>query len=264
MNLTEQLTETWTAIIDLLAGLDDRQWMSGTPCEGWTVHDVAAHLGHIEGSVQGFDQPESPPTFDPNAFAGLDAVTETGVAARRAWSHDRVLDEVRRSSGGTLDLVSGLDEEGWNQPYPSPIGMMPMHQTQDLRLADAYVHLMDIRDGLGMALDASTEPSTARTVVARAVRLTGWGAVKGAGLADGTRITFDLTGPGGTKADLVIEGGRGRLVDPGEPAEDRISGPGLAYLMAVAGRSSLVDACGGLEVRGGAAQRLLEGYRLFL
>lgn len=265
MDLSAHLTEVWTAISELLSSLDDARWHADTPCEGWTVHDIAAHLGHLEGLPLGFDQPDPPDDFDPAAHSGIDAVTEAGVAARRSWSHARVLDEIRRASAGTLDRVSHLDADGWEtELWPSPIGVLPMHQAQEIRLADAYVHLLDMRHGLGMPLDPAEEPLTSEVVVGRAVRLSGWGAVKGARLADGTRIRLDIEGPGGASSDLVVDGGRGRLEPPhGEPT-DRIAGPGLAYLLAVAGRRGVADAAGGLEVSGGAAEALLAHYRLFL
>lgn len=265
MDLTAHLTETWTAITELLSGLDDARWRSAKPCEGWTVHDVAAHLGHMEGLPLGFDQPEPPDEFDPASHSGIDAVTEAGVAARRSWSHAHVLDEIRRASAGTLDRVSHLDAEEWEtERWASPIGVLPMHQAQEIRLADAYVHLLDMRHGLGMPLDPTEEPLTAEVVVGRAVRLTGWGAVKGARLPDGTHIRLDIEGAGGTSSDLVVEGGRGNLGPPHGETTDRIAGTGLAYLLAVAGRRAMVDAAGGLDVSGDAAAALLGGYRLFL
>ncbi|MDX1691246.1 MAG: maleylpyruvate isomerase N-terminal domain-containing protein [Acidimicrobiia bacterium] len=264
MDLTPQLTETWTALVDLLAGLDDDAWRTPTPCEGWTVHDVAAHLGHVEGVAHGFDQPEPPPDFDPGAYEGFDAMTEAGVAARRDWPAARVLDEIRRASASTLDHVSHVDEEGWEQPWPSPVGTVPLHQAQEIRLADEYVHLLDLRYALGRPLDPADEPATAAAAVGRAVRLSGWGAVKGAGLTDGTRIRLEIDGPGGTLADLVVSGRRGNLVDPDDATTDRVAGPGLAYLLAVSGRAEMADAAGGLTVAGDDAVRFLSGYRLFL
>ena len=93
--------------------------------------------------------------------------------------------------------------------------------------------------------------------------MTGWGAVKGAGLPDGTRIFLDLSGPGGTVADLVVADRRGNLVDAESGTVDRIAGPALAYLLEIAGRHDMAEAAGGLEVDGEAAKALLAGYRLF-
>ncbi|NIS28852.1 MAG: hypothetical protein GWN07_01970 [Actinobacteria bacterium] len=161
--------------------------------------------------------------------------------------------------------MSHLDDEAWEtEMWPSPVGMLPMDQAHDLRAADAYVHLLDMRHGLGRPLDPNEEPLASALAIGRAVRLSGWGAVKGAGLPDGTRIRLDVEGPGGTAADLVVENGRARLEPPHGETDDRIAGPGLAFLLAVAGREGMTAAAGGLDVSGDAAKAFLEGYRLFL
>jgi hypothetical protein len=228
------------------------------------VRDVAAHLGHLEGLSHDFPQPPPPPEFDPTGMSGLDAITNSGVAARSAWSTGEIFEEVRAASAATLDRVRGFSEEDWHRPMPSPVGILPASQTLDLRLADVWVHLLDIRSGLGEPPSSDREPAAAAAVIHRAVRLTGWGAVKRAGLPDGTRISFDLTGSGGVAADLVITGGRGEMETPTGTAADMIGGPALAYLLDIAGRPGQAEAAGGLDVEGEAARVLLERYRLFM
>jgi hypothetical protein len=134
----------------------------------------------------------------------------------------------------------------------------------ELRLADVYVHLLDIRRALGRALSPADEPMAAAGAVGRAVRLTGWAAVKRAELPDGTRIRLSLDGPSGRDTvDVLIEGRRGHLVDPEGTPSELIAGTGLAYLLAVAGRAEMADAAGGLRVAGEGAARLVGAYRLF-
>jgi uncharacterized protein (TIGR03083 family) len=264
MHLAVALEQAWTAVAGSLSALTPAQWDLPTPCEGWSVRDVAAHLGHLEGMSHGFPQPDPATGFDPAGMSGLDAVTNAGVAARRPWTTDEVLEEVRSASAATLDQIRRFSEDDWQRQMPSPVGMLPTHQALDLRLADVWVHLLDIRSGLGEPPSADREPEAAAAVIHRAVRLTGWGAVKRAGLLDGTRIAFDLIGPGGIAADLVISGRRGEMEPSTGTAADAIGGPSLAYLLAVAGRTGMADEAGGLEVRGDASRTLLERYRLFM
>ena len=87
--------------------------------------------------------------------------------------------------------------------------------------------------------------------------------MKSAGLSDGTRIRLELSGAGGTVADLVVDDRRGKLVDPEPGTIQRIEGSALAYLLEIAGRHEMAESARGLEVHGEAAGALLERYRLF-
>ena len=262
MDLLRALDEAWGAAITLLQRLDEPEWDLPTPCEGWSVRDVAAHLGHVEGIAHGYPQPPAPPDFDPEAYSGFHAFTEEGVAARRPLPLFLVLGEVVTAAEATLTQIGDYSAGEWEQPAPSPVGMVPAHQAAEIRMSDVLVHLFDLRTALGQPVDDGSEPTACRILVDRALRLTGWGAVKGAGLADGTRLRLEIEGR--DPRDLVVSGGRGNLEDPAGDPDGRIAGPGLAYALAVAGRREMGERAGGLAVEGAAAERLLEGYRLFL
>ncbi len=234
MDLLTGLQEAWGGAVALLRGVDDDQWDLPTPCEGWAVRDVAAHLGHVEGIAHGYPQPPTPGDFDPNAFRGFHAFTEEGVAARRPLPVDDVLGEVVTAAGATLAQVGAYGPDDWEQPAPSPVGVVPAHQAAEIRMSDVLVHLFDLRTALGLPIDEDTEPTASRILVDRAIRLTGWGAVKGARLPDGTRLRLEIEGR--ESQDLVVEGGRGGFEDPAGGPDGRIAGPGLAYALAVARR----------------------------
>jgi uncharacterized protein (TIGR03083 family) len=262
LDLLRALEETWTGIDVLLASLEDEQWALPTPNTEWDIKDLAAHLGGLESMFLGFPQPEPPEGWS-TGHTGLHQATSLGVAARKPWSTAQVLDELRSASRAQLDRLQGLDDAGWQEPTMGPLGMTSVTNFADIRLSDLFVHLLDLRFALGLPLHSPAEELAESLVVARVVRLTGWGAVKGAGLPDGTWILLEVTGPGGTTADLVVTDRRGTLVDPEPGATSQISGPGLAYVLEVSGRHEMARAAGVLEVEGEAAKALLAGYRLF-
>ena len=262
MEVVSALEEAWTGIDVLLSSLDDEQWALPTPNTEWDIKDLVAHLGGLESLFLGFPQPD-PPEGWISEHTGLHQVTGHGVVARRAWSAAEVIDELRSASRAQLERLRSFDEAGWQEPTIGPLGMTSVANFADLRLSDLYVHLLDLRFALGLRLQSHAEPAAQSLVVGRAVRLTGWGAVKSAGLPDGTRIFLDLSGPGGTRADLVVADRRGNLVDADSGTVERVVGPALAYLLEIAGRHQMAQAAGGLEVEGEAAKALLAGYRLF-
>ncbi len=185
------------------------------------------------------------------------------MAGRRSWPPEQVIDEVRRASAATLQRLRELAPDEWEQETAGVLGSTTVTAAMELRVGDAFVHLLDLRHALELPLEPEREATALALVTARALRLSGWAAVKRAGLAEGTRIRLDLTGPGAGRKDVVVTEGRGVLVTPaGEPA-GTVAGRGIGYVLAAGGRHAMIDAVGGLRVEGEPARRLVASYRLF-
>lgn len=267
------LDETWSAFRAIFDGLDQEDWDRPTPCTDWSVKDLAAHLGAVEGQFQGLPQPPTPePGGSPQA-GNIDDWTAAGVEARRGWSVEQVLDEVERASERQLEHLRGLGpvgEEAWQNRVPGPVGETTEAMRADIRLMDLYVHLLDLRTALGRGLRLDAEPIACRLCTDRAIDLAGWGAVKKAGIEEG-RVRLDLSGAGsetgGRTVDVVIAGGRGSLADPEGDVDVRggnvITGPAPAFMLVAAGRLEMADEAGGVVAAGDVARRLLAGYRIF-
>ena len=259
-DLVTALEETWAGVNDVIAGIDAEQWQLPTPCEGWTVHDLVAHLGAIESQVQGLPQPDievPPPT------AGIDAWTEAGVAPRRGWTTEAVVDEVAAASSAQLAHLRALDDEGWGTTRSGPVGDTTEAGLAAIRLLDVWLHLLDLRSALGLPLEPEREPTACRLCVDRAVELAGWGATKKAGLPDGSRVRLALKHPGKARADVVVADGRGSVVPSSGEGGPTVIGTGIAFLLVVAGRPYMANATGGVRAEGDAARLLLKGYRIF-
>lgn len=260
--LVTALEETWSGLLRELGAIERQEdWHLPTPCSEWSVRDLASHLGAIESQFQGLSQPAV--AEPPSPTDGIEAWTAWGVAARRDWSTEQILDEVTAASASQLERLRGLDETGWQEPTVGPTGETSYEGLALVRLVDLYVHLLDLRRALGRPLRFSSEPAALARCVARVVDLTPWAAVKRAELPDGTRVRLDLGEPGAHCADLVVKGGRGSLSAPEGDSDDRVVGAGAAYLVTVAGREVMVDEAGGIGAEGSAGRALLDRYRLF-
>ena len=265
MDLAAASDATWAEVTALIRSLQPEDWNRPTPCVGWSVKDVLAHLGHVEGMlVHQFDQPE-PPSNWAGEGSPLDQVTGQGVAARRPWSPAQVVDEIERAAEATRVLLSQPDLD-WQQPSLTPVGMAPRHVAVEMRVNDIYVHLCDIRIAIGQQIDATKGRSGERlgreVAVGRAVRLTPWAWAKKVGATDGQRLRLSLTGLAGVEQDVVMREGKA-VVEPQEELPDAlVTGAALAYLLAVSGRHALVPAGGGLVADGELARALLEKFRL--
>ncbi|WP_415952178.1 maleylpyruvate isomerase family mycothiol-dependent enzyme [Streptomyces sp. KLOTTS4A1] len=126
------------ALIHDLEGLDDPQWEQPSLCEGWTVHDVVAHLVHSARTTRlGFVTGLARARFD---FHRQNA---RGVARERGASPAETLARLRQVASRT-------------SAPPAPL---------DSRIVEEIVHGEDIRRPLGLTR------AYPRDAVIRALRL---------------------------------------------------------------------------------------------
>ncbi len=125
-------------LIHDLEGLDDKQWEQPSLCEGWTVHDVVAHLVDTARTTRlGFVVGLARARFD---FHRQNAL---GVERERGASPQETLARFRQVASRT-------------STPPAPL---------DSRIVEEVVHGEDIRRPLGLAR------SYPREAVVRALRL---------------------------------------------------------------------------------------------
>lgn len=259
-DLAAAANQTWTEVTDLMASLEPEDWNRPTPCVGWSVKDVLAHLGHVEGMmVHRFDQPD-PPADWIGEGTPLDQVTNQGVAARRTWSTDQVAGEIERAAAATKVLLSQPDLD-WNEAASTPVGLAPRSVAVEMRVNDAFLHLCDIRTAIGRPIDG-TEPRGRLVAIGRAVRLTPWAWAKRVGATEGQRLRLSLSGSGGVDQVIVMRGGKAVVESHDGSPDASVEGTALSYLLAVSGRHALVPAGGGLVATGELARILLEKFRL--
>ena len=189
------------ALVDDLGRLDTEQWERPSLCDGWTVHDVAAHLvdtarttrlGFLAGLVR--------------ARLDFDRQNARGVERWRGATPQETLERLRAVAT-------------WTSTPPAPL---------DSRLVEEVVHGEDIRRPLGLTRGYPAE------AVERALRLqlrtpASFGGAKE--LATRCRLVAE-------DVDVAVGDGpevRGPalsllLAVSGRPALDDLSGPGVAVL----------------------------------
>jgi uncharacterized protein (TIGR03083 family) len=203
------MTDVWrlvhaerAALIEDLAGLTDEQWAQPSLCEGWTVHDVAAHLvvnarATRRGVVRAMLR------------AGLDFDRQNarGVARARGATPAETLDRLRRVALRTTGPGAPLDS----------------------RLVEEVVHGEDIRRPLGLTRSYPPE-AVLRALAYQAHTWVGLGGAKqhvaglrlvatdaGLGLGEGAEVR------GPALSLLLVAAGR-------TVALDDLEGPGRSTL----------------------------------
>ncbi|MEW1930055.1 maleylpyruvate isomerase family mycothiol-dependent enzyme [Streptomyces sp. NPDC088360] len=194
------------ALVEDLTHLDDKQWEQPSLCDGWTVHDVVAHLvdtarttrlGFVSGMVRA--------RFD------FDRQNARGVERRRGASPQETLERLRQVAGRRTGP-------------PAPL---------DTRLVEEVVHGEDIRRPLGLPHSYSPE------AVIRSLRLQVRTSASFGGAKE--RVAGVQLAP--TDADLSIGDGpqvRGTAlslllaISGRREVLDELDGPGVATLRAAA------------------------------
>ncbi|WP_367048185.1 maleylpyruvate isomerase family mycothiol-dependent enzyme [Streptomyces sp. Je 1-332] len=194
------------ALIEDLARLDDEQWEVPSLCEGWSVHDVAAHLIDTARATRlGFVGAMVRARFD------FDRQNARGVERQRGASPQETLERLRQVASR-------------RSSPPAPL---------DTRLVEEVVHGEDIRRPLGLTRAYRPE------AVVRALRLqtrtsVSFGGAKErvAGVQLAPRDADLLIGEGppvrGTALSLLlaVSGRRGALDELDGPGADRLRASG--------------------------------------
>lgn len=194
------------ALIDDLAQLEHSQWERPSLCEGWTVHDVAAHLVDVARSTRlGFVVDMARARFD------FDRQNERGSARARGASPSDTLARLRRVASRTSGPPAPLDTRIVEEVLHGEDIRRPLSLTR------AYPQEAVVRSLLQQAR-MSAKYGGARELVAR-VRLTASDADLSIGEGPQVRGTA-------LALLLVISG---RMV-----ALDELDGPGVATVAAPA------------------------------
>ena len=213
----DELFAAWQAasadFIDLVTPLSQAEWDAPTALPGWSVGDIVAHVGWIEGMLIGEVDPPHEPDWSalPHAVTDFGKITEVPVDLRRSWTREAVLIELAdRVARRTAELESGPRDA--TLEVMGPLGPAPLGRVLRMRTLDTWVHEQDIRDALGRPghLDTLGAQATASQL------LPGLGKVwaKLAGALPGQVLDVRITGPGVEGGAIVAVGddGRARMV----------------------------------------------------
>lgn len=214
----DELFAAWRSasadFIDLVTPLSQDEWDLPTALPGWTVGDIVAHVGWLEGLLVGEMDPPHEPDWSalPHAQSDFGKITEVPVDLRRAWTLEAVLVELAdRVAQRTAVLEDGPHDA--THEVMGPFGPAPLGRVLRMRTLDTWVHEQDIRDALGRPghLDTPGAQATASQL------LPGLGKVwaKLVGAQSGQVLEVRIIGPGIEGGALVVVGddGRARMVD---------------------------------------------------
>lgn len=244
--MSRVLLDTWQAAITGLhargEGLSQEQWQAATPCPGWSVADVVAHVVDVEQFLGGYPRPSHDPDWTalPLVQTDFGRFTEVGVDYRRSHSRTSVLDELSEVIVRRRAQLEAVPEGGEVMGvFGKPMALDALLR---MRTFDIWIHEWDICTAIGADIDMTSAPARiAFEQVAGALPVV-W--AKRIGAAPGSIAVIDVDDAGGVEslAVRVDDAGRGAGCDPVPDPTVRLRMTRADYLARSCGRVPADDA----------------------
>lgn len=179
----------------VIESLTPQEWRAASAAEGWTVHDVVAHMSSALHDLFG------PQMVKVATSKDIEALNETPVEARRHWSDSEVAAEYRRWAP-RVRRVMRVTQLPIVRRVPVPLAELGSFPAQVLPSAiafDTHTHVYhDIAPVLSLPL-----PAPAPSVITATLE---WMMLVAANLgsasvspSEGQGVRFSFTGPGGAE-----------------------------------------------------------------
>ena len=205
----------WRDLDTLVGELGDSQWQTATSLPGWNVRDVLSHLIGVESMLQGAEIPEADVDVSTLKHVRNDVgvMNERWVRKLRDLGPEELVDKFRATTAERRKALSDLSNAGWNEVTITPAGPDSYGRFMRVRIFDCWMHEHDIRDAIGAPASASELVGSAGDLALDEMA-TSMGFVVGklGGAPDGSRVSFELTGPLGRTINVAVEG-RAKVVD---------------------------------------------------
>jgi len=247
----------WRSTIDdftaLVGSLSDSQWGSATPCPGWSVSDVVAHVIDLEVHFLGEDRPDHQPDWMnlPHVRTEMQQFIEVGVDARRGRSPSDMRDELTT----VIDRRSEqLQETDLRQEVQWFVGEITVERLLWMRCFDIWTHEQDIRAAIG---EPGGFDTTGAHVAWQRIRETLpyiWGKKVS---ASGT-LALDVAGPGPSGVLIVTMDGDRAVYSESAVPDVRVGMTWVDLAARAAGRISAEDVHVTIEGDQALGRRFLE------
>lgn len=181
--------------ITLVEPLNDTAWTQPTPCPGWTVGDVVAHIIDLEEHFSGQLRPDHEPDFGrlPHVTTDMQQFIEIGVDARRSRTPAQLRAELRNVAERRAAQLQDADLQ---QPVMWFVGEIPVERLLGMRAFDIWTHEQDIRSALNLPGGLDSAGAVVAWGRIRDTLPFIWG--KKVGASQTLRIVVTPPGPSGT------------------------------------------------------------------
>lgn len=259
------ITQLWDQVIAVAETVTPDQWDDPVPwCPNWRIADLVSHLGGLQTAMNGVPQPGPPAGWEPPTEGSLfDLAMAPSTAARRDWTPQQRLDELRVARDGHAAALGAVDD--WSAPAEGLTGPTTHDGLFRVRAFDIWVHLQDLREALGAPVEHDDHSEAAAAAFDYVADLLPWMFVKRAGATDGDVLLVSLSAPLERDGIVRVVERRARWEDASQTPDDRLTAAPGALTLLAAGRGAPQrwrDA-GAVQWSGSLATAFVERARLF-
>ncbi|GAC69448.1 maleylpyruvate isomerase family mycothiol-dependent enzyme [Gordonia soli] len=209
--IVDELSTQWAAIAEFTAALTDTQWAQPSILPGWSVADVVAHVIGTESMLEGREVTAG------RDVAALDHVhnaigefNENWLDHFRTRPRDEVAAAYREIVETRSAALAAMSQEDFDAETVTPAGRDTYGRFMRIRVFDCWMHEIDIRDTIDSP--PPVEPTTAARALDEIAASLPFVIGKRAGAPDGSRVLVDVTGVGGRRLHVAVDG-RAAMVD---------------------------------------------------
>jgi hypothetical protein len=151
----DNLTEEHNALLDFLSVLSDVEWHGLTRNDGWSVHDIAAHIADVylttvrlSGVAHRMPQAAAGLTLPmmPDGRVNVERFNMLRYQANRGLSRDEVMKQLAEAFASTVKTIKELDEDVLDGPgpYGPPHTMLTWFNATVLHVQEHRLQLVHI------------------------------------------------------------------------------------------------------------------------
>ena len=250
------LVQAWSTTINdisaLASDLDDDHWATPSPCPGWTVGDIVAHVVAVERQLAGDDLAAHEPDWSALPHVREDDFSrfmEVGVDARRGSSRAEVIGELVEVIPRRTDQLQGIGADP-EVLVAGPAGShVPLGRIMRMRVFDLWVHDQDIRASISQpGHDASAGAHVSAEILVSTLPML-WG--KKVGAQPGQSLELHITGAISFDCTVAVgDDGRASFVDAQADPTTTITTDWLTYVAVGTGRVTFDDVKDRLTISG--------------
>ena len=236
--LIEGWSTTITHIAALAGELTNDEWTRQSPCPGWTVGDVVAHIVAVERQLARDDLVEPEPDWSSLPHVRQDDFSrfmEVGVDARRGSSRGDVVAELFEVIPRRTAQLQSLDADP-DALVAGPAGsQVPLGRIMRMRVFDLWVHEQDIR----VAIDQPGHDATSGAHVTADILVSTLPILWGKKVGSQPGQSLDLRVAGGISFECTVavgDDGRAKFIAAGPAPTTTITTDWLTYVALGTGR----------------------------
>jgi uncharacterized protein (TIGR03083 family) len=244
------LVGEWEALAELLGALSEDEWLTPSPCPGWTVKDLAAHVIGTELTLEGQSSPELTDQIRAQEHIRNDigAMNEAWVDSFRSRPGTEVLAALKEVTARRAQALSVMSQEDFDADSWTPAGPGSYGRFMQIRVYDCWIHEQDMR--IALSRPGHLSGPQAEQSLDEVARALGFIVGKKAGAPQGSTVEVELTGPTSRRLFVSVDGRAAVVPSLDREPTAKVTMPFDLFMPMASGRVPTDPAAAGITLSG--------------